>query len=119
MIINEFLRHFVCIFVIAVFQRQRLQAGGRFDLHWDFMDFVGTSEHLTDFDPRGARSLIIMTHLRLDAPSEHITLLLPTEHFDLSIARPCLRHMLNAYLGTARGAGNPPDCPHSPQFSYS
>ena len=26
--------------------------------------------------------------------------------------------MLNAYLGTARAAGNPLDCPHSLRFSY-
>lgn len=60
MIINEFLRHFVCVLIIAIFQRERLQSGRRFHLHWDFVDLLGTAQHLADFDPRPTRSLIII-----------------------------------------------------------
>lgn len=60
MIINEFLRHFVRVLVIAIFQRERLQSGRRLHLHRDFMDLLGTAEHLADFDPRPARGLIII-----------------------------------------------------------
>lgn len=60
MIINEFLRNFVRVLIIAIFQRECLQPGRRFHLHWDFVDLLGTAQHLADFDPRPTRSLIII-----------------------------------------------------------